>query len=362
MHSDLIQQSILNAIYGGPAPSAAQLRQFMREWKVPLPGIVTAFSEKSAPFRKKSASRTLPKGAAFLHLHPGTVYLLQPSRYKTPPFPKFHYARAENLIMAIQQAILALRQGELSQLDRISPRTEDCNTGFTLQEEGEAFRMAIQAILKDPDDAGPAVEVWSRIVLHRHQKYLHSIHLKFIEMITALTYGQDIFHRAYPYYSLVSRILSTYLLRDLAGIPHIILKEIGPLASSAHSAQGMTGPHSPAVEKAFAFMEASFHEPLSLTRIARASHVSSSHLCRIFKQETGRTVVEHLQRLRIHHATELLASSPRSLVEVALDCGFESIEHFYRLFRRFIGTTPRSYRLQSRNVFTRPAEEIKGGS
>lgn len=112
--------------------------------------------------------------------------------------------------------------------------------------------------------------------------------------------------------------------------------------------------HSPAVEKAFAHMQACFGQPISLTEVARASHVSPPHLSRLFKRETGRSVVEHLHRLRIHRARELLATSSHFLVEVALECGFESVEHFHRIFRRYTGTTPRAYRLQSRSVFAEP--------
>jgi len=355
MRPDLLKQSVLDAIYGGPAPGLASLRHFMREWKIPVPGDVLAYPAESLPSRQRGSSWTKPPKAVLLHLHVGTVYLLQPAQYKTSSAPKHHYTGPKNFIMAFQQAILALRQKELSQLDEAPSSTMEGRTGFTLQEENEAFRIAIQSILKEPKDAGPAVDVWGRIVLHRHQKYLHSIHLKLIEMVTALTHGQDIFYRAYPYYALVAQILSTYPLLELAKIPRRILQEIGPLAQSTRSTQERMGPHSPAVEKAFAFMETSFQERISLAQVAKASHVSAAHLCRLFKQETGRTVVEHLQRLRIHRATELLASSPLSLLEVALDCGFESIEHFYRLFRRFLGTTPRSYRRQSQNVFTRPS-------
>lgn len=352
MHHDLLKESILNAIYGGPHPRTVQIRQFLQEWKIPLPGDVTAYSERAAFSRRKAIPPVSAKGTVFLRLHAGTLYQFHPAKYETPPFPKFHYCRPEDFIWAVQQAILALRQKELNQLDQTASSRKEGRASFTLQEEGEAFRLAIQAILKTPEEAWPTVEVWGRIVLHRYQKYLHSIHLKFIELITALTHGQDLC-QTYPCYALIARILSTYPLRELAKFPHIIMKEIGPLARPGHL-HGTVCRHSPAVEKAFLFMEASFDQSISLAQVAQASHVSSAHLSRLFKQETGRSVVEHLHRLRIHRAMELLATTPRSLLEIALDCGFESIEHFHRLFRRHTGTTPRAYRLQSQNAFTKP--------
>ena len=50
---------------------------------------------------------------------------------------------------------------------------------------------------------------------------------------------------------------------------------------------------------------------------------------------------------RIDHAAARLALSDASILEIALECGFDSLSHFYRVFRRKRGETPRAYRLRS---------------
>jgi transcriptional regulator GlxA family with amidase domain len=72
--------------------------------------------------------------------------------------------------------------------------------------------------------------------------------------------------------------------------------------------------------------------------------VSAPHLARIFRREAGRTVGEYLLFLRITRARELLATTDCPTLDVAANCGFESVEHFYRIFRRLTGMTPRTYR------------------
>ncbi len=67
----------------------------------------------------------------------------------------------------------------------------------------------------------------------------------------------------------------------------------------------------------------------------------------LFRREMGRTVA-YLQTLRIARAQELLATTELSTLNVALESGFESVEHFYRVFRRLVGTTPRCYRVTRR--------------
>ncbi|MGC3943959.1 MAG: helix-turn-helix transcriptional regulator [Chryseolinea sp.] len=54
---------------------------------------------------------------------------------------------------------------------------------------------------------------------------------------------------------------------------------------------------------------------------------------------------EHVNQLRMAHAARelMLGSSP--IIEVALDCGFNNLAHFYALFRKTHGMTPRRYRM-----------------
>jgi transcriptional regulator GlxA family with amidase domain len=87
-------------------------------------------------------------------------------------------------------------------------------------------------------------------------------------------------------------------------------------------------------------------QSLGLRMIARQFEVSQEHLARVFKQETGRTVFQHLQHLRLEQAKTLLLSSDRSMAEIATDAGYSSLALFSRSFKRHIGTSPLRYRQQ----------------
>jgi AraC family transcriptional regulator len=125
-------------------------------------------------------------------------------------------------------------------------------------------------------------------------------------------------------------------LADL--LPHLIA------AGDAGVAAGGQGPHASAVRDALAVMRQSFDEPISLAAIAAQIHVSPSHLARIFRRQTGRTVTEYLHALRISHAKQLLAETDDTVLAVALSSGFGTPEHFHRVFRKRTGTTPAAYR------------------
>ncbi|MFK7961368.1 MAG: helix-turn-helix transcriptional regulator [Phycisphaerales bacterium] len=83
-----------------------------------------------------------------------------------------------------------------------------------------------------------------------------------------------------------------------------------------------------------------YHEPLDLATIARAVHTSPHHLCRVFRRETGRTIHDHRQCLRLRAGLERIVRGTESLAGLAIDLGFSGQSHFTTAFRRCFGCTP----------------------
>jgi AraC-like DNA-binding protein len=86
-----------------------------------------------------------------------------------------------------------------------------------------------------------------------------------------------------------------------------------------------------------------------LKEIADAIGVSKSYLSRIFHSEVGISVWEYLSRYRVLKARELLALTDESITDIAARVGFEDVGYFGRVFRRWAGHSPRSFRQQSRS-------------
>jgi AraC-like DNA-binding protein len=85
-----------------------------------------------------------------------------------------------------------------------------------------------------------------------------------------------------------------------------------------------------------------------LDRFIELTGVSVSHATRVLKATTGLTPSEYINDLRVKRAARLLATTPDSIVSVAIDSGFESLSYFHRLFMKHYGMTPRAYRMQVR--------------
>jgi AraC family transcriptional regulator len=88
-----------------------------------------------------------------------------------------------------------------------------------------------------------------------------------------------------------------------------------------------------------------FRQKLRLDDIAAAVSVSPFFLCRVFKLETGLSIHQYVQRLRLLGALEHLAEHPHAdLTELALSLGFASHSHFSTAFLQMFSISPSEFR------------------
>ena len=71
---------------------------------------------------------------------------------------------------------------------------------------------------------------------------------------------------------------------------------------------------------------------------------SKEHVARELKRCMGITPTEIVNQARMCYASDKLRTSDLPILDIALDCGFESLSHFYKIFRTVHGVTPRQYR------------------
>jgi AraC family transcriptional regulator len=85
-------------------------------------------------------------------------------------------------------------------------------------------------------------------------------------------------------------------------------------------------------------------QQLSLTRLALDVGVHPVHVARSFRRFLGCTFGEHLAKIRIRRAFDLLLNSKRPIMEVAYACGFADHAHLCRAFKQSTGLTPSAFR------------------
>ncbi|MFD0616241.1 helix-turn-helix domain-containing protein [Paenibacillus sp. GCM10027629] len=86
------------------------------------------------------------------------------------------------------------------------------------------------------------------------------------------------------------------------------------------------------------------YEPIKLTELAEAAGVHPAYLSKLFKQETGMTVLEYVHRQKVEEAKKLLAFSDASPLRTASLLNFHDQSHFSKVFKKYAGVTPKQYK------------------
>lgn len=84
--------------------------------------------------------------------------------------------------------------------------------------------------------------------------------------------------------------------------------------------------------------------PPTLSELSSAFHFSENYLIRIFREAMGITPHAYVGAVRIRKAKLLLSTSNITADRVAYECGFADYAHFYRIFRKETGGSPKEYR------------------
>ena len=116
--------------------------------------------------------------------------------------------------------------------------------------------------------------------------------------------------------------------------------------STGSAMRGGLAPHK--LQKVLSYIEEKLAEPVGVRELASQVHMSPFHFARRFKQAVGTPPHAYITQVRIERAKRLLAETNLPLLEVATRVGYRTQAHFTGVFHRYVGTTPRAYRVASR--------------
>lgn len=77
---------------------------------------------------------------------------------------------------------------------------------------------------------------------------------------------------------------------------------------------------------------------------------SPEHVERELKKRTGKTITEFVTQARMSWAAYKLAFTDSEVLDIIYDCGFNSISHFYKIFKKYYMITPNQYRENYKNI------------
>jgi len=144
-----------------------------------------------------------------------------------------------------------------------------------------------------------------------------------------------------------SKVLPKQQYEAMVRLLEIFAKHLSVMANQILVEQQNAEP--PMITKAKSYMGEHQAESISLEQIAKTLNVSTFYFCKMFKKATGLTFTDYLARTRVERAKNLLLNPNVRVSEVAYDCGFISLTHFNRVFKKVVGKSPTVYRRTLRN-------------
>lgn len=125
-----------------------------------------------------------------------------------------------------------------------------------------------------------------------------------------------------------------------------MLTAFGMLVKNGEATSG-TARHGAAVcsiKKAIQYIQENYRSALTVDQLAETAGMSEGHFCRVFKQYTLKTPVQFINGVRLTHAADQLANTNKRVLDIAMDCGFNSVSYFIEVFRESFNVTPSKYR------------------
>jgi AraC family transcriptional regulator len=101
------------------------------------------------------------------------------------------------------------------------------------------------------------------------------------------------------------------------------------------------------LKRVIEYVDTQLSNKIKLVDLAAVAGLSRMHFASQFRVATGLRPHEFLLRRRVRRAEELLRDSTMTIVEIALTVGFQTQAHFTTVFKRFVGYTPRHWRMTS---------------
>jgi two-component system, response regulator YesN len=100
-----------------------------------------------------------------------------------------------------------------------------------------------------------------------------------------------------------------------------------------------------AIARAQEFIRSYYQQDLTLKMVSDYVGLSESHFSYLFTKITGQCFIDYLTGIRLQKAKELLMDTSLKIYEIGLAVGYNSIEHFSRVFKKSTGFSPNHYRI-----------------
>lgn len=138
---------------------------------------------------------------------------------------------------------------------------------------------------------------------------------------------------------------------------HAIHSQVIEIFCNAMHEIRIRGIYSLQVVKAIDFIKGNITEKIGINEIAEYLGISVPYLSRLFKAETGENISEYVIKRKVETSLIMLKYSNKSISEISTDLSFSSQSYFTKVFRKYVGLTPKDYK--NSNFFISPKDILE---
>jgi len=115
------------------------------------------------------------------------------------------------------------------------------------------------------------------------------------------------------------------------------------LLASSHFEKNTQGFSDNRINKILTYINFNYTGKINISSLAELSGMNITAMCRYFKSKTGKTIVQHINELRIGYACKLMNEKQLPISQIAMDCGFNNMSNFNKTFKLHTSATPTEY-------------------
>ncbi len=169
-----------------------------------------------------------------------------------------------------------------------------------------------------------------RFVFPVHEDYVSHLNYLFSNMENELNHQHD------WYWTCRSR---SYFIETI-----LILERVYSMSGRNCESLHMNNILNPHLKNAVIYIESHYQESITLNDLAKVALMSHPTLIKLFKNELNTTPINYLWQHRITIAKKHLEFTNLPIKDIAIRCGFKTVQHFSRTFEKYTSKTPTDFR------------------
>ena len=92
------------------------------------------------------------------------------------------------------------------------------------------------------------------------------------------------------------------------------------------------------------YIDTNWCNKLSINDLENRFYYNRYYIMKLFKREIGVTIFDYINNFKIYKSINEIAISNNSMITIAINCGFNSLEYFSETFKNIVGVSPSNYK------------------